>query len=153
MSRICMQQSPPRSSNKRFRTLWGPFGGTDTFGMCHAVSMTASASCAHQTVTFHARHHEAILTGTKRLTVRWEEDIHVGPASFVFEPGANLALDGEVLRVELCESEDLSPEAVHETSETDMVEYVDTLRRRYYPNMPQHPQLQIVTFRLTGDRL
>lgn len=36
-------------------------------------------------VHFHQKHHEAIISGEKVTTVRWNESVQVGAATFVFD--------------------------------------------------------------------
>ena len=47
------------------------------------ANMTTCAPA--QTVHFHQKHYTAVVSGAKVSTVRWREDIHEGPAIFIFD--------------------------------------------------------------------
>jgi cytidine deaminase len=81
------------------------------------------------------RYHEAVLSGEKTSTVRWDDPITAGPATFVFEGHPEFAhVNGEVLSVERIWLKDL--DAAH----------ADGLRA-HYPEMPDGAELTSVSFR------
>lgn len=87
-------------------------------------------------VRFHQRYHDAVISGEKTSTVRWDDPIAVGPATFVFEGRPDFAhVEGEVLSVEVTSLQDL--DAGH----------ADGLRT-HYPSMPADAELTSVTFRV-----
>lgn len=74
-----------------------------------------------QTVHFDQKHYTAVVSGAKVSTVRWREDIHEGPAIFIFDnhPTAR-PLAGQVTAVETYDLAHLSPLAARQPPGTDM---------------------------------
>ncbi|MFT7765741.1 ASCH domain-containing protein [Clavibacter tessellarius] len=89
-----------------------------------------------QVIRFHRKHHDAIVSGEKVTTVRWQEDLLVGPATFVFdEHPTAVPLDGRVTSVRRHLLADLTPEDAHQPPGTDMALFAEQLRENYYPKM------------------
>jgi hypothetical protein len=90
-----------------------------------------------QVVRFHRKHHDAIVSGEKVTTVRFGEDLRVGPATFVFDehPGA-VPLAGRITSVRRHLLADLTPEDAHQPPDTDMALFAEQLRANHYPTMP-----------------
>ncbi|SDH93767.1 ASCH domain-containing protein [Agrococcus jejuensis] len=107
------------------------------------------ATVAPQTIAFAARHRDAVLDGSKAVTVRWREPIASGPATLTFD-GGDERVAAHVRSVTRVAIADLTPAAVHAPNGTDMREYVDLLRSRYYPRMPDDAVLDVVCFRVTA---
>lgn len=101
-----------------------------------------------QTIAFHARHRDAVLDGSKTVTVRWDEGIVPGPA--VLRLDGDERVSGIVRSVAQVAIADLTPIAVREPADADMTEYVRLLRTRYYPAMPDDAVLEVVTFVVDG---
>ena len=98
-----------------------------------------------QTVHFHQKHYTAVVSGAKVSTVRWREDIHEGPAIFIFDnhPTAR-PLAGQVTAVETYDLAHLSPLAARQPPGTDMTNFARQLRVNYYPEMPEDAVVQVV---------
>ncbi|KDP91989.1 MULTISPECIES: ASCH domain-containing protein [Clavibacter] len=91
---------------------------------------------AAQVIRFHRKHHDAIVSGEKVTTVRFEEDLRVGPATFVFdEHPTAVPLAGRVTSVRRHLLSDLTPEDAHQPPGTDMALFAEQLRENYYPTM------------------
>jgi hypothetical protein len=90
-----------------------------------------------QVIRFHRKHHDAIVSGEKVTTVRFDEDLRVGPATFVFdEHPTAVPLAGRVTSVRRHLLADLTPEDAHQPPGTDMALFAEQLRENYYPTMP-----------------
>ncbi|MBF4621655.1 ASCH domain-containing protein [Clavibacter sp. VKM Ac-2542] len=90
-----------------------------------------------QVVHFHRKHHDAIVSGEKVTTVRFAEDLRVGPATFVFdEHPTAVPLAGRVTSVRRHLLADLTPADAHQPPGTDMALFAEQLRENYYPAMP-----------------
>lgn len=102
-----------------------------------------------QTIHFHQKHHDAVQRGEKVTTVRWHEDVRIGPAVFVFDehPTAR-PLHGAVTEVTDHPLADLTPAAAHQPEGTDMVEFAHQLRANYYPDMPDDAVVRVAVIAL-----
>lgn len=87
-------------------------------------------------VRFNKRYHDAVMSGAKTTTIRWDETISMGPATFVFEDHPEFAhIDGEILSVEPMRLHDLDAE--HAVG-----------LHAHYPSMPEDAELLRATFRV-----
>lgn len=87
-------------------------------------------------VRFSKRYDKAVISGEKTTTIRWDDPITVGPATFVFEDHPEFAyVDGEVLSVEPTTLKELTPDDAAGL-------------RAHYREMPEDPELSCVTFRV-----
>ncbi|WP_143738898.1 hypothetical protein [Microbacterium sp. Yaish 1] len=85
---------------------------------------------------FNRRYYEAVLSGQKTSTIRWDETHHVGAATFVFEGHPEFAhLDGSITAIESTTLSELDPE------------YAAGLRG-HYPAMPADAELLRVHFQV-----
>lgn len=90
-------------------------------------------------VRFNKRYHDSVMSGGKTTTIRWDEPISVGPATFVFEDHPDFAhVDGEILSVE--------PLLLHDLD----AEHAAGLQA-HYPSMPEKAELLRATFRVDGS--
>lgn len=105
-----------------------------------------------QVIRFHRMHHDAIVSGEKVTTVRWEEDLRVGPAVFVFDghPTA-VPLAGRVTSVRRHVLADLTPEDAHQPPGTDMALFAAQLRENHYPAMPGSASVEVAEIELDDD--
>lgn len=79
------------------------------------------------------------VAGGKTTTIRWDEPISVGPATFVFEDHPDFAhVEGEILSVE--------PLLLHDLD----AEHAIGLHA-HYPSMPEKAELLRATFRVDGS--
>ncbi|MDM7888019.1 ASCH domain-containing protein [Curtobacterium sp. RHCJP20] len=101
-------------------------------------------SATPNTIHFHRKHHEAIMSGEKVTTVRWNEDVPVGAAVFVFDehPTAR-PVPGTVIAVRRYRLDTLTAEQAHQPPETDMELFAQQLRENYYPDMPSDAVVEV----------
>ncbi len=99
-------------------------------------------------VRFNERYAEAVTSGTKRMTIRFEDPLVVGPATFVFEDHPQfLARSGVVDSVTPVRLSELTP--AHATAEG--ADSVDALReglRGHYPGLADDAVVDVVEFHL-----
>ena len=87
-------------------------------------------------VRFNKRHYDEVMSGEKISTVRWDDPIALGTATFVFEDRPDFAhVSGEVTAVESLRLSDLDPA------------YAEELKS-YYPAIPKDADLTRVYFRV-----
>ena len=80
------------------------------------------------------------MSGEKTTTIRWDEPVAAGPATFVFEGHPEFAhVEGEIISVEQTRLQDLDAE--HEGG-----------LKAHYPLMPEVAQLSRVSFRVHAAR-
>lgn len=102
-------------------------------------------------IHFHRKHHDVIVSGEKATTVRWGEDLRVGPATFVFDEHATaVPLAGRVTSVRRHLLADLTPEDAHQPPGTDMARFAEQLRENYYPTMPASAAVVVAEIELGG---
>lgn len=90
-------------------------------------------------VRFNKRYHEAVISGEKTTTIRWDDPISVGPATFVFEGHPEFArIEGEILSIEPLNLQDLDAE--HAAG-----------LKTHYPSMPEDAELLRATFHVIGS--
>ncbi|KQS09924.1 hypothetical protein ASG04_04860 [Curtobacterium sp. Leaf183] len=108
------------------------------------------AGAAPNTIHFHRKHHEAIMTGEKVTTVRWNESVPVGPAIFVFDehPTAEDVAD-VVTVVRQHRLDTLTAEQAHQPPGTDMQRFAQQLRENYYPDMPSDAVVEVAQLTIT----
>ncbi|ROP65450.1 ASCH domain-containing protein [Curtobacterium sp. PhB115] len=101
-------------------------------------------STAPNTIHFHRQHHEAITSGEKVTTVRWNESVPVGAAIFVFDelPAAE-AVAGTVTAVRQYRLDTLTAEQAHQPPGTDMQLFAQQLRENHYPDMPSDALVEV----------
>lgn len=91
-----------------------------------------------------------VVNGTKTTTVRWDDPIAVGPATFVFEDNPeNAALEGEVLAIFRHKLGSLTPEQAHLPVGMDMGECRRGLRA-HYPDLPDDAEVGVVMFTVSA---
>jgi cytidine deaminase len=101
---------------------------------------------------FRRDYEEAVRTGAKRRTVRWNETVPVGPVLCVFEDDpAWPTLAGEVTAVVRRPLAALTPADVGLEPGADMAEYAVSLRG-HYPGMPEDAVVDVVEFRVDPAR-
>ncbi|WP_328812453.1 ASCH domain-containing protein [Rhodococcus sp. NBC_00297] len=99
----------------------------------------------HRTVHFHEKHYLDTTTGTKTVTVRWNENVELGPALFVFGNHPDLrTLTGRVTFIETHPIAQLTSTAARQPTGTDMNVFAEQLRANYYPTMPETALVQVV---------
>ncbi|MBP2456625.1 hypothetical protein ABID70_002148 [Clavibacter michiganensis] len=104
-----------------------------------------------QVIRFHRMHHDAVVSGEKVTTVRWREDLRVGPATFVFdEHSTAVPLAGRVTSVRRHLLAGLTPEDAHQPPGTDMALFAEQLRENHYPTMPASASVEVAEIELEG---
>jgi len=94
----------------------------------------------HRMFRFNKRYHDPVMSGEKTTTIRWDEPVAAGPATFVFEDHPEFAhVEGEIISVEQKRLQDLD------------AEYAGGLKA-HYPLMPEDAQLSRVSFRVHAAR-
>ncbi|WIJ45544.1 ASCH domain-containing protein [Curtobacterium citreum] len=84
------------------------------------------------------------MSGEKITTVRWNENVPVGAAVFVFDehPTAEPVL-GTVIAVRRYRLDALTAEQAHQPPKTDMQLFAEQLRENYYPGMPSDAVVEV----------
>ncbi|WP_159733384.1 hypothetical protein [Arthrobacter sp. 9V] len=89
---------------------------------------------------FNKRYHDAVISGEKTTTIRWDESVEAGPATFVFEDHPEFAhVEGEIISVGQTRLQDLDAERARGL-------------KAHYPSMPDDAELSRVSFRVHGVR-
>ncbi|MGO4145024.1 ASCH domain-containing protein [Paenarthrobacter sp. YAF11_1] len=105
-------------------------------------------SNAERVVRFNKRYYDAIVSGRKTSTVRWDEQISVGTALFYFEDDVEHApLQGHVLEVQHHRLSELTIEKLRLEAGASVEDYVEGLKR-HYPFMPPEAYVDVVDFRV-----
>lgn len=96
------------------------------------------------TIHFHRKHHDAVMSGEKVTTVRWNESVPLGAAVFVFDehPTAE-PVAGTVTAVRRYRLDTLTAEEARQPSGTDMHSFAQQLRDNYYPDMPSDAVVEV----------
>ncbi|MDT5014714.1 MAG: hypothetical protein QOD39_874 [Mycobacterium sp.] len=96
---------------------------------------------------FNKRYYEEVVSGVKTSSVRWDENVAVGPAIFYFEDDERLPLRGQILAVNRYKLDDLTPERLRLSTGSTVEGYIDGLRQ-HYPHMPTDASVDVVDFAL-----
>lgn len=101
-------------------------------------------------VRFNRRYFDDIVAGRKTSTVRYNDEVPVGPALFVFEDDPeHRTLDGAVLAVARHRLDLITP---HE-ARVESAEALNDLRTglgQHYPGIPADAEIDVVDFRILG---
>lgn len=110
-------------------------------------------SAVPNTIHFHPKHHQAVMSGEKVTTVRWNEDVSVGAAVFVFDehPTAR-PVPGTVIGVHQYRLDTVTAEQAHQPPETDMQLFAQQLRENYYPDMPSDAVVEVAQLTIETSR-
>jgi cytidine deaminase len=101
---------------------------------------------ARRVVRFNKRYYEAVVSGEKTVTVRWDDPMTIGPAIFVFEDHPESArIDGEVLTSDRHSLESLTAEQAKMPDGADVAALISGLKS-HYPDMPPNAMVDVVTF-------
>ena len=99
-------------------------------------------------VRFNRRYFDDVATGRKTSTVRYDDDVPVGRALFVFEDDPeHRTLRGEVLAVTRHRLDLITPEAAR----VESAEAISTLRAglgQHYQGIPADAEIDVVDFRV-----
>ena len=111
----------------------------------HSYSTRAQAV---QRLRFRGSHLAAVRAGTKRVTLRFGDPVHVGPARLVFELDEEVALDGRIVStvakpVSALTDDDARADGFDRASD------VLPALRDYYPDLAADDEIVIVRFEVT----
>ncbi|MCU1518997.1 MAG: hypothetical protein JWQ75_3718 [Pseudarthrobacter sp.] len=94
---------------------------------------------ARRIFRFNKRYHDAVLSGEKTTTIRWDDPVTVGPATFIFEDHPKFAhVEGEIMSIERTRLHDLDAGNAAGL-------------KAHYPSMPEDAELSRVTFRVNAS--
>jgi cytidine deaminase len=102
---------------------------------------------SHRVLRFDKRYYDGVAGGTKTSSVRWDENVAVGPAIFYFEDDDRGPLPGQIRAVNRYELGDLTPERMRLSGGDTVEGFIDGLRYRY-PDMPADASVDVVDFGL-----
>ncbi|WP_309107389.1 ASCH domain-containing protein [Arthrobacter sp.] len=92
-------------------------------------------------------------SGQKTSTVRWDEQISVGPVLFYFEDDeAHSPLHGQILEVQRYHLDDLTAERLRLSEGERVDSYIESLRK-HYPLMPGDALVDVVDFKVAPSDL
>jgi cytidine deaminase len=94
---------------------------------------------------FNKRYYDAVASGMKKSSVRWDERVPTGQAIFYFEDDERPPLRGEILAVNQYHLDDLTPERLRLSAGDTVEGYIDGLRQ-HYPAMPVKAEVSVVDF-------
>jgi cytidine deaminase len=95
-----------------------------------------------------ARYFDAVRTGTKTLSVRWNESHRTGPALAYFEDTEHGTIAVDITSVTRKRLDALTAGDLELTRPTGLQRYLANLRS-HYPTMPEDATVEIVRFRRT----
>ena len=108
---------------------------------------------AQRVLRFNKRYYGGIVSGRKTSSVRWDEQISVGPALFYFEDDeVHPPLHGEIVEVRRYRLGDLPPERLRLSEGGSVDGYIEGLRQ-HYPLMPADAFVDVVDFKVDPSAL
>jgi len=102
-----------------------------------------------QRLRFRASHLPAVQAGSKRITMRYNDPVQVGPVSLVFEFDDEVALPGRVISTVAKAVHDVTDEEAREDGFADSASVLSGLRD-YYPGLSGDDHIVIVRFDVDG---
>ena len=109
-------------------------------------------SAPQRLLRFHARYFNAISSGHKNLTARWNEAHLAGPALAYFEHSDRGTLAVDITSVESYRLSELTPQILQLKKDPSVEGYLSNLRS-HYPTMPEDAEIEVVTFRLSASNI
>jgi hypothetical protein len=101
-------------------------------------------SAVPNTIHFHRKHYDAVMSGEKVTTVRWNENVPAGAAVFVFDEHPTASpVPGTVVAVRRYRLDTLTAEQAHQPPQTNMQLFAQQLRENYYPDMPSYAVVEV----------
>jgi cytidine deaminase len=98
-----------------------------------------------QELHFRATHLDAVRAGTKRITMRFNDPVEVGPASLVFEFDEEVRIPGRIVSAVATRVDSVTEEEAREDGFASAAEVLTGLRD-YYPDLQPTDELVIVRF-------
>ncbi|NUP74846.1 MAG: hypothetical protein HOQ07_09410 [Sinomonas sp.] len=106
---------------------------------------------ACRVMRFNRRYYDAIVSGHKTSTVRWDERVAIGPAVLYFEDDDEHGpLHGRIHAVNRYALSELTPERLR-LSDGDSVDGYLEILRQHYPRMPHDAAVDVVDFGLSSS--
>lgn len=109
-------------------------------------------SAPQRLLRFHPRYYEATTSARKNLTVRWKESHTPGPALAYFEHTDHGPVPIDITAVDTHRLSELTPQILQLKDGASVEGYVANLRD-HYPAMPEDPEVDVVTFRLSAANI
>jgi hypothetical protein len=101
-------------------------------------------TAARNRIHFHRKHYDAMVSGAKVTTVRWNESVPLGEAIFIFDEHPTAApIAGTVIAVQRHRLDILTAAQAHQPRGTDMQLFGRQLRENYYPDMPANAVVEV----------
>lgn len=104
-----------------------------------------------QQLRFRATHLDAVRAGTKRITMRYQDPVEVGPAMLVFEFDEEVRLPGRILSTLAKRADQVTEAEALEDGFAGTHDVIPGLRS-YYPDLKPTDELVIVRFELWYPR-
>jgi catechol 2,3-dioxygenase-like lactoylglutathione lyase family enzyme len=98
-----------------------------------------------QELRFRASHLDAVRAGTKRITMRFNDPVEVGPADLVFEFEEDVRLPGRIVSTVAKRVDEVTDEEAREDGFAGAYDVIPGLRS-YYPNLRPADELVLVRF-------
>lgn len=103
-----------------------------------------------QRLRFRADHLPAVREGRKRITMRFNDPVQVGPALLVFEFADEISMPGRITSTVAKSVDSVTDEEAHEDGFAGAADVLPGLRE-YYPELQSHDELVIVRFEVNDD--
>lgn len=98
---------------------------------------------------FHRRFFGPLTAGTKTTTIRWREDVTVGPVRLAFDDAPELPLlEATITGIARHRLDTLTPAQAHQPPDTDMVPFRAGMAE-FYRDIPHDAEVDVVTLRLS----
>ncbi len=108
-------------------------------------------SDAQRILRFNKRYYDAVASGQKTSSARWDEQVSVGPALFYFEDDdLHAPLRGLILQINRYRLNDLTIERLRLREGQSVDTYIEELRK-HYPLMPADAEFDVVDFQVGRD--
>ncbi len=111
-----------------------------------------SADGGLQRLGFHPVHLAAVRAGTKRITMRFQEPVAVGPALLVFELPEPVVLTGRVTATTAKRVDEVSDAEARDDGFDGSGAVLAGLRA-YYPDLRLDDEVVVVRFAVDGDEV
>ncbi|MFK4107983.1 ASCH domain-containing protein [Streptomyces sp. NPDC002176] len=96
-------------------------------------------------IRFSPRYLDAVRSGAKTRTTRYQDPAQLGPARLVFESDPEVVLSAEVTDIRHCLVSDLTDQDAQAEALTTATELRDVLKR-HYPELTGTDEVDVITF-------
>jgi cytidine deaminase len=94
---------------------------------------------------FNKRYYEAVVSGEKTWTVRWDEAARVGPVIMYFEDDARKPIQGSIKEIQRHRLQYATPSDLRLSPGVSVADFIQDLRE-HYPLMPDDASVDVVDF-------